>query len=140
MLVAVGFWIFMAASYALVILYGGREARIFIHIVLLAALATLLAFVSLPKQQYAITILIIDGALLAAALFFVARSRSFWPIWFAGFHLIGVATTNARLAFPNSVPEFYGNLAGFWAIPAVTAMVVSIIRDRSAQQLIGKPL
>ena len=130
MLVAIGFWAFMIASYVVVLLYGGREARIFIHFVLLAALATLVAFITLSGTAYGLTVLAIDFALLAAAFYFVARARSFWPIWFAGFHLIGVATSCARWLFPHQLPEIYGNLAGFWAIPALMTMVVAVIRDR----------
>lgn len=132
MLVAIGFWAFMIASYVAVLLYGEREARLFIHFVLLADLATLLAFITLPIAEYGRLILVIDGALLAVALYFVARAQSFWPIWFGGFHLIGVATSLARWLLPNEVPEVYGNLAGFWAIPALTSMVVTVIRDRKS--------
>lgn len=131
MLIALVFWSFMIASYSLVMLYGGREARIFIHFVLLAALATLLAFMTLAIDDYALAVLLIDGMLLAVALCFVARSQSFWPIWFAGFHVVGVATSKARLLFPNDIPQIYESLSGFWAIPALIAMVVAVIRDRS---------
>jgi hypothetical protein len=69
MLVAIGFWAFMIASYVAVLLYGEREARVFIHFVLLAAFATLLAFITLPITEYGRVILAIDGALLAVAGF-----------------------------------------------------------------------
>jgi len=131
MLVASVFWLFMVASYGLVMLYGGREARVFIHFALLAALATLLAFMTLTADNYALSILAIDGALLIVALYFVARSQSFWPIWFAGLHMVGVATSIARLLFPNDIPQIYESLSGFWAIPALMVMVVAVIRDRS---------
>lgn len=137
MLVAVGFWAFVVASYAVVLLYGGREARIFIHFVLLAALATLVAFITLAGTEYGLAILAIDGALLVAGLYFVARTQSFWPVWFCGFHLIGVATSSARWLFPNELPEIYGNLAGFWAIPALMTMVIAVIRDRQSQSPSG---
>lgn len=133
MLVAIGFWALMVASYVAVLLYGEREARAFIHLVLLAALATLLAFTTLPTTDYGRAILAIDGALLVVALYFVAGVRSFWPIWFAGFHLIGVATSLARWLLPNDIPEIYGNLAGFWAIPALMTMVVVVIRDHRSR-------
>lgn len=135
MLVALVFWSFMVASYGLVVLYGGRDARIFIHFVLLAALATLLAFMTLAADDYALAVLLIDGALLAFALVFVARSESFWPIWFAGFHLVGVATSKASLLFPNDIPQIYETLSGFWAIPALMTMVVAVIRDRSLRSV-----
>jgi hypothetical protein len=132
MLVASVFWSFMIASYVLVLLYGGRAARIFINFVLLAALLTLLAFATLPMAEYGFAVLAIDGVLLGVALYFVARAQSYWPVWFAGFHLIGVATSLARWLLPNDIPQIYENLTGFWAIPALMTMVVVVIRDRKS--------
>jgi hypothetical protein len=129
MLTAIGFWLFLLCAYAIVWINGDREARIFVNLVLLAAILTALAMVLTRGNAHALTVFAIDAALLAAALFFVGRSRSYWPIWFAGFQSITVASELARQLFPHQIPSLYGAMASFWAIPALLSMTVAVVRD-----------
>lgn len=133
MLTAIGFWLFLLCAYAIVWINGDREARIFINFVLLAAILTALAMAVTAGNLHALVVFAIDTALLIAALMFVGRSRYYWPIWFAGFQTITVASELARQLFPHHIPSLYGAMASFWAIPAVGCMTIAIVKDNHAR-------
>ncbi|MGN6279957.1 MAG: hypothetical protein ACTHM8_14715 [Sphingomonas sp.] len=138
MLTAIGFWLFLLCAYAIVWMNGDREARIFINFTLLAATLTALAMATTAGNLHALMVFATDGALLIVALIFVGRSRFYWPIWFAGFQSITVASELARQLFPNNVPSLYGAMASFWAIPAVGCMTIAIVKDNRARLSIAR--
>jgi hypothetical protein len=78
-------------------------------------------------------VFIVDGVLLAVVIHTAIRSSAYWPIWFCGFQAISVATGLASFVSPGRLPLLYTNFAGFWAIPALIAVVIGITLDRRAQ-------
>ncbi len=122
----------MLATYALVLVYGDRDARVFVHVMLASALLTLVATFTLDRPAFAVCGLLIDACVLGTALWIVARSNSYWPIWYAGFVTIAVCTMAAQQIFPHYIPSIYGLVAGFWVLPAQLVMVIAILRDHRA--------
>lgn len=130
MLVIFAFWLFLLATVVIVWINGDFEARLFSVIVVGASVLTALAMATTRGQLHTDAVFAVDGVLLILVLVFVYRSHSYWPIWFAGFQTITVATELARHVFPNAIPVLYGNAAAFWSIPALATMAAAVVKDR----------
>jgi hypothetical protein len=126
------FWLFLISAVVIIAVSGGNEGRRFLSVLVAAVIATFLAnaFIGFVAAQP--LILAIDIGLLIYVVALALDSRSHWPLWFAGFHMITVATGLAMLASPTGVPELYVDGAAFWALPALCAAVVGVILDRRA--------
>ena len=89
---------------------------------LLAALASPLvetnAFV-----QAEIGILLIDGSLLAYLLVLALRSDRFWPMWAAGFQIVGTSIHGASIADPAIWPFAYATAQVFWSYPVLFSLL-----------------
>ena len=126
------FWVLLIASALLIAINGNPTARGFLVWVVLASASTaavdLYASASVAPYCY----LIVDGMLLLIAFRHVVTQPVYWPIWFAGFQSITVASELARLILPGPLPAMYANVAGFWAVPALVTMAVGTAKDRKA--------
>ena len=60
--------------------------------------------------------------LLAAGL--ALRSDRYWPVWFAGFCLVGALTHVTVAAMPHFASMAYSLSQGFWAYPAMASLVL----------------
>ena len=132
---AIDFWALLLSAGILIVFSGDRPARKFLGAILAATMLTLVVDLSFAGAVAPLAYLAIDGVLLGVAGWYVLKIDAFWPIWFAGFQLITVASEVARLAFSGAIPEMYANVAGFWAIPALLTMAVGVMRDRRQDRL-----
>lgn len=130
MLLALCYWLIFLSAAVVVAMNGSRSARRFLGALLLATLATLAVRFTLDESQAAFGYLIIDIGLLLLVLGLALRLDVFWPMWFAGFQLITVASEFGRIILPGPVATFYGDLAGFWAVPALLSMAIGTVKDR----------
>lgn len=126
----IAFWVLLLSGGALIALSGDRPAQRFLGAIMGATVFTAMADTLLPKVLAAYAYLAIDGTLLAITFFYVFRLQRYWPIWFAGFHSIAVASQISRLAYSVSTPSIYVDLAGFWSIPAFLVLVIGVNLDR----------
>lgn len=127
----IAFWVFLFSACAIMLFFGKRYEKRFIIAVTTATLATFIA-----NGRWGITtalpiVAAIDVALLLFVLICVARRDRYWPIWFAGFHLNTIATEVGSIMFPGAIPGLYTNLAGAWALPALGAAALGVMRDRN---------
>lgn len=129
MLIAVAFWLFLAASCLIIVLNGQAPERLFVALVVQATICTTLARTFAPHSVMEAWVLATDCALLIVGLVYVARYDAFWPIWFCGFHFVTVATGLATFVFPNNVPGLYKYAAGFWSLPALGVTALGITLD-----------
>lgn len=97
-----------------------------------ALLGTLAAGTFAAPDRAMLAILLIDCVLLAAIVRIALRSSRYWPIWFAGLHLAGVACGMAALLAPPLHSDTLRVLAGFWGVPALLVMVFGLFLDRRA--------
>jgi hypothetical protein len=130
MAIAILFWVFLLSAAGLIAFSGTWISRGFLALIFAATVATAGVRLLVPASHVAIGYLAVDATLLLAALVLVAKLDVFWPIWFGGFQSITVLTEIGRLLLPGEVPAIYGDLAGFWAAPAMIAMAVGISLDR----------
>ena len=111
----------LSAAILLAFRWGGRDER-------LAALAVLGATLMTPLvQSYGFKgpetgIVIVDFALFAALAAIAMRSRSFWPIWAAGFQLCALAVHMAAAAMPGIMPGAYAETLVIWSYPVLLAL------------------
>lgn len=69
-------------------------------------------------------ILVIDLVLLGYLLVLALRSDRFWPLWAAGFHVVGTMIHVARLVDVSIWPNAYAVAQVFWAYPVLAALAV----------------
>lgn len=114
-------------------LAGDRLDRQAVAWIVAALAGTLTATTFGPQNQVVLAILVVDLVLLAAIMRIALRSSRYWPTWFAGLHLAGVACGVAALGAPPQHVETLRVFAGFWGVPALLVMVFGLFLDRRAQ-------
>lgn len=117
------------------IVAGGILERSFAAFLFICAATTYVLNASLGWSRALPYVTVVDTILLAVVLVIVAKSKRHWPIWFAGFHAVAVATGFAQLFFPNETPGIYIMMAGFWSLPALIAAAIGVFLDKRAKGL-----
>ena len=91
--------------------------------VLLVAAATLSPLVQTSNFLHPETgILLIDMLLLAYLLVLALRSDRYWPLWAAGFQVVGTFIHVARIVDPSVWPPAYATAEVFWSYPVLFAL------------------
>ncbi|WP_448663962.1 hypothetical protein ACG3SL_04580 [Sphingomonas sp. CJ20] len=127
------FSILLLGSCAYAWLAGGTEGRCIVAMLVSAALLSVPAsWLDYGWQRTQMPVLGIDVLLLGGLLFMALRSRSYWPLWMAAFHLVSVTTHAATIAQPELKPLIYFALQSFWSLPLLLVMVAGIMLDRRA--------
>jgi hypothetical protein len=129
------FWILVVVCCAYGAAFGGRSGRVGVLIFVSGALLTGVA--TLVDHEWLATvypIFWIDVLCLIGFLMLALKSRHYWPMWFAGFHLVAVLVHLATIIKPHFLPKAYVALQTFWAVPMLIVMVIGIHRDRSAKK------
>lgn len=129
MTIAIIFGTFLLSSCLLVLWYGQALERGFLTFLVALSILTLLlsAKVGILESQNALFAL--DVAILIVVLAIMRRSKAYWPVWFAGFHTIIVATGFANLILPSAIPGDYINAASFWSLPSLLVLVLGTLAD-----------
>lgn len=71
----------------------------------------------------------VDVALLVLLLTIALRSDRFWPLWAAGFHVIGTTIHLATFVEVDIWPPAYANAQAFWAWPVLVALLVGTMLE-----------
>lgn len=105
-------------------LFGKRPERIGAALVFGASMLTWLAqqFAGHNHVGFEAGIFAIDVVMLACLMVLALRVDRFWPLWAAGFHLIGVSTHAAVLANANTAPIAYAHALGIWGYAVLIAL------------------
>lgn len=127
------FWIFLFSAVTLIAVHGHELGKSAAFAIMAATVTTLTLHLLMGVENSQPLVFLTDLTLLTFVGFIAVRCDRYWPLWFAGFHSISVATSLANLAFPIVVPEIYIDKSGFWALPALGAAVVGILLDRRAE-------
>jgi hypothetical protein len=94
-----------------------REYRIAAAIMLLGSFGTTLVYILVPRS-WADGMPLIQAIDLFAAMAFITLglfSRSFWPLWIAGFQIGALASHATIRIASDALPYAMGVLQGFWA-------------------------
>lgn len=123
-------WSLLALCSLYAAVLGGTTGRIGAALNVGATVATLFANRIGIWSETNLPVLIIDTALLAALYALALKSRAYWPLWAAGFHLITVTGHLATMINPDVSSSLYYYFNGMWAIFVQMAMVWGITLDR----------
>lgn len=135
MAVALIFWAFLLSAFVLVFWYGGSTERAFSGFLLACTIVTFALNAGLGIFEMQNVVFAVDVAIFAFVLQIMRTSPAYWPVWFAGFHSIVVATGLARLLFPSTVPANYVDAAGFWSLPVLLVLVLGTLADHKTRTL-----
>jgi hypothetical protein len=124
------FWPFMIAALSLIAIYGQKTERHFVVAIICAVAATFAANYWLGFSEAQPVVTTIDCALLIYAVALALKVPVHWPLWFAGFHAISVASGLANILTPQGVADIYIDKSGYWSIPALGAAVIGVLLDR----------
>jgi hypothetical protein len=130
MLIIILVWMLLALCSIYAAIAGGRTGQIGAALNVGATIATLFAQQYGPWSHMHIPVLVVDLMLMAALYALALKSKVYWPIWAAGFHLITVSVHAATLVVPDFRSSLYYYINGMWAIFVQMAMVWGITLDR----------
>lgn len=128
-MLAWSFWLFLGCAVLLVTIKGGVVERLFSVVIIGSVVVTYLVNDNFGWVQAHSIVLVVDAVLLLTSLALVSQSQRYWPIWFAAFQSIAVATSVAFFIFPNHIPSLYINAQGFWFFPAMISITIGIMMD-----------
>jgi len=136
MLIAMLFWILCLAGCIYAVVLGDWEGKVVTAIILVSTVATVASNRLLDVHWHSTNhmMLIVDLATFLALFMVAARSRRWWPVWFAAFQLNTVAAHVATMISPTFNALTYRGYEGLWAIPCLLVMVFGIYRDRERDQ------
>ena len=66
--------------------------------------------------------MLVDAGLLLYLVWLAMRSDRFWPLYAAGFQVVGTTIHVARFADPNIFHAAYAFAQVFWAYPVLLAL------------------
>ena len=98
-----------------------------------AIVATLLTTVILAEGRREVIILAIDTALAVVAVSAAGKAGSYWPIWYAGFTIVGALTGVANYLMGSDY-WLFRLLSGFWAIPGLIVILAGSWLDARYQR------
>ena len=110
-----------ACSYA--VMYGGRDERV--GAIALAAAAILSPVAMIHRWAGPeLGIILVDFALFVALAALAMKSRSFWPMWAAGFQLCAVAVHLVAAEMPHMVAASYAEALAIWSYPVLLTLAI----------------
>jgi hypothetical protein len=125
------FWMLTLAGCGYAAMLGGREGRWAACLIISASLLTIPATrLGAHWARSELGVMSVDAALLVGLYVLSLRSRRYFPIWMAGFHLVAVGTHLGTLIAPDFTPRIYRALASLWAVPMTVCMVLGVALDR----------
>ena len=113
--------------------YGGRDGRRLAVIYVVACVLTIPA--SRLDRSWGVTqlpVLAVDLALLGSVAWLALRTSRWFPIWFAGFHLVAVTAHLATLIAPGFATKAYFLLQAVWSVPMLLSFALGVTLDRQA--------
>jgi hypothetical protein len=131
MITALAFWALTIVCCSFALRFGGREARTLVAAYIIGCLATIAAHhLQHGWSHGSLPALIVDGVLFLALWRIALGSDRWYPIWFAGFQLVGVVTHLAAFLVPGFAYKAYFLLQSFWAVPMMLVLVIGPELDR----------
>ncbi len=119
----------MLAVCSLAVLRGGQDERLAAIALSAAALMTpMLASHGFAGPEMGIVL--VDVALFLALGMIAMRSRSFWPLWAAGFQLCGLAGHLAAAKSPQMLPAAYAETLAIWSYAVMASLAIGSVVER----------
>lgn len=123
------FYFCLVSALAITSICGENVERRFCAYLLAASIGTHIIQTNYPFPAYLYYILPIDISIFLYALCLALTQSRFWPVWFAGFLIVGVASSVSILAFQELNPFVIFAASAFWSLPALACMAYGTYRD-----------
>lgn len=130
---AIGFWILAIATLVVGWRYNRGLERALVAAIGISVAATMGSGLLLDHPDASLAVLVVDIALVFVAIPIALYGTRHWPLWFAAFALVG-ALTGIASRWVDAEYWLFRMLAGFWAIPALLAVLVGSLRDARAER------
>lgn len=117
------FALLLFGTCAFAFLQGRTDERVAAGAMLVAAALSPIAL-SAGYASPETGVLGIDMALLLLLVIIALKSDRFWPLWAAGFHVVGTTIHLATFVEVDIWPPAYANAQAFWAWPVLGALLV----------------
>ena len=132
MLIGLLFNAFLLCGGAIAFLFGGSLERKFVGFLILCSFLTVFLNSELGRISARFSITSLDVAIMVVVILIAFRHNRYWPLWFAGFHSLTVASDLLLHLFPRAYSAYFIAFSGFWALPAMLAMATGTIKDHRA--------
>jgi cytochrome bd-type quinol oxidase subunit 2 len=113
----------LAVTMGIALMHGGRDERTAAFAIMAAAILTPLS----QSQDFAspeVGILAVDAMLFGVLTAVALRSRSFWPMWAAGFQMGALAIHLAAAKMPSILPAAYAESLVIWSYPVLAVVAL----------------
>lgn len=125
------FWITLFCACGIAVWKGEWPERMTAVALFSASVATPLVILSVfSAPEYGV--LAVDVMLLGWLVALALATDRFWPLWAAGFHIVGTIIHVARMIDPTVVPMAYGHGQAFWAYPVLAALASGALVEAPA--------
>lgn len=122
------FAILLIGTCAFAFLQGRTDERVAAGAMLVAAALSPIAL-SAGYASPETGVMGIDMALLVLLVIIALKSDRFWPLWAAGFHIVGTTIHLATFVEVDIWPPAYANAQAFWAWPVLVALLVGTLLE-----------
>lgn len=123
------FYLYLLSTLAISSIFGENVERRFCIYLLISCISTHIVqeFFTFPSYLY--YIIVIDASILLYSLYLALKRNRFWPIWFSGFLVVGMAASVSILVFRSLNPFIVFAASAFWSLPALACMAYGTHRD-----------
>lgn len=125
------FWALLLICCGYALLRGRKYERLAALLFLAASVLSFLAHMHL-RAGYAVMNageVAIDTAVLAALIAIALASDRFWPLWAAGFQLVGSMAHVLKVVDATFAPWGYAVAARFWSYPILVVLLIGSWRQ-----------
>lgn len=123
------FYFYLLSTLAISSIFGESVERRFCLYLLASSIITHVIQTIYPFPSYLYYIIPIDASIFLYSFYLALTRNRFWPVWFAGFLVVGMAASVSILVFRNLNPFIVFAASAFWSLPALACMAYGTYRD-----------
>lgn len=123
------FYFYLLSTLAISSIFGEQIERRFCLYLIISSVITHYIQITFAFPIYLYYIIPIDASIFLYSLHLALTKNRFWPAWFAGFLMVGMAASVAILIFRGLNPFIVFAASAFWSLPALACMAYGTYRD-----------
>ena len=125
------FWAILLITCGYALLKGSKYERIAAGVFLLATVLSVAGHLTLQVRYFALDTadVVVDSAVLVALVAIALTSDRFWPLWAAGFQLVGSMAHVLKMIDMTFAPWGYAVAARFWSYPILVVLFIGVWRQ-----------
>ena len=125
------FWAILLFCCGYALLKGRKYERIAAVVFLSATVISVAGHLTLQVRYLALdtTDVVVDTAVLVALIAIALASDRFWPLWAAGFQLVGSMAHVLKMIDVTFAPWGYAVAARFWSYPILLVLFIGVWRQ-----------